>query len=171
MPKRLIIDIKNISFLAGAVVLLTGALSAAEAGTMVMTVDGQQHIGDVIAATVNTLTIKRVDTGYEIIPRNRIASVKVDIVNGGPIEGRFLDWSNGQIILDTGNREVTIRDGVITYEKSTSITPAVEPTRPIAPAAAPKPEAPAAEAIQPSPIPTPTDLAPANGAPADSATM
>lgn len=92
--------------------LFAPALSLS-ADMLVRTTDGKEYLGEVIAAGVNTLTVKLKETGYGIVPVQSIDRVRVDIDNGTPIEGRFLDWSDGEIIVRVGDRDVAIRGGTV----------------------------------------------------------
>lgn len=94
--------------------LFLGSGPPLSAETTIITDGGQEHVGDVIAAGVNTLTMKMTGTGYQIVPVKSIASIKVDIADGSPIQGKLIDWSNGEMIVRVGDRDVGVRDGVIT---------------------------------------------------------
>lgn len=99
--------------LMSALPFLASSFSAS-AETLIVTADGKEYAGDVISAGVNTLTMKLQDSGYQIVPVKSIARIQVDVTNGTPIEGKFLDWSEGEIVVRVGDRDVGIRDGTIT---------------------------------------------------------
>lgn len=88
--------------------------SSLEADTLVTTKEGREFAGDVIDAGVNTLTMKLAGSGYQIVPAKSIDRIKVDIADGSPIEGKLIDWSEGELIIRVGDRDVGVRDGVIT---------------------------------------------------------
>ena len=115
--------------------LLLTLIPIAQAATLVITVDGEEYIGDVVSAGMNTMTIKLSDTGYKIVPLDAIARVRIDTVDGTPVEGDYLDWTDGKLVVRVGDRQVTVRDGVI---DSVSDEPAAaggpkltEPTAPL----------------------------------------
>ncbi len=88
--------------------------SSSWADTLVTTAEGQAYVGDVIGAGVNTLTMKLAGSGYQIVPVKSITRIKVDISDGSPIEGKLIDWSEGELIVRVGDRDVGVRDGIIT---------------------------------------------------------
>lgn len=95
-----------------AILLMQGSLSWAD--TSVVTDDGKEYVGDVIDAGVNTLTMKLAGTGYQIVPMKSITLIKVDVTDGAPVEGKLIDWSEGELIVRVGDRDVGVRDGIIT---------------------------------------------------------
>lgn len=100
-------------FLMSAVLFLApGSSSSAE--TLIITLDGREYTGDVIAAGVNTLRMKLKGSGYQIVTVQSISRIQVDVADGEPIEGKYLDWSDGEITVRVGDRDVAIRDGSIT---------------------------------------------------------
>lgn len=131
-----------------AILVLAPVLSS-WAQTLIVTSDGREHLGEVISAGVNTMTMKLEDSGYQIIPVQSIAQIKVNIRNGQPIAGKFLDWSNGETIVRVGDRDIAIRDGTITSVSEVGVAaggpklstpelpPAEEEPAPLAPAAEP----------------------------------
>ena len=115
------------------------------AQTLIVTVDGKEHVGDVISAGVNMLTMKLQDSGYQIVPVKSIASIQVDIANGAPIQGKYLDWSNGEIVLRVGDRDVAVREGTITSVTDVGVAaggPKLSAPEPSRPARQPEPVAP-----------------------------
>ncbi len=94
--------------------MLAAVPDSSSAETTVVTDTGKEHVGDVVDAGVNTWTMKLTGSGYQIIPVKSIARIKVDIVDGSPIEGELIDWSEGEMIVRVGDRDVGVRDGVIT---------------------------------------------------------
>lgn len=100
-------------FFASAVFFLMPNFSSS-AETLVVTDEGLEYVGDVIDAGVNTLTMKLGGSGYQIVPVKSIAWISVDLADGAPIEGKLIDWSEGEMIVRVGDREVGVRDGVIT---------------------------------------------------------
>ncbi len=111
--------------LAGIAVLSAAALimspSASHAETLVTTADGGEYYGEVISGGVNTLTMKLMETGYEIVPVNAIVRIKVDIAGSDPIEGRFIEWSDGEITLRLGDRDVAVRDGTVVSVRDVTV--------------------------------------------------
>ena len=100
-----------VSLMSAMLALAPGFSSSAE--TLIITVDGHEHVGDVIAAGVNTLKMKLKESGYQLVSVQSISRVRVDIANSPPIEGTYLDWSDGEIIVRVGDRDVAVRDGTI----------------------------------------------------------
>lgn len=102
-----------------AVSLISAALylaqsSPASAETLVVTDDGREYVGDVIDAGVNTLTMKLGGTGYQIVRLKSIVRVKIDVGGSSPIEGQLIDWKDGEAVVRVGDRDVGIRDGIVT---------------------------------------------------------
>ena len=94
--------------------MLATAPGSSMAKTLIVTDTGEEYVGDVINAGVNTLTMRLTDSGYQIIRVKAITRIKVDISDGSPIEGKLIDWSDGEMIVRVGDRDVGVRDGVIT---------------------------------------------------------
>jgi len=94
--------------------LLLIPVSSLSADVMIITDQGDEHVGEVIAAGVNTLRMKLGGSGYQIIPMKSIAWVKVDIADSAPVEGKLIDWSDGEVVIRVGDRDVGVRDGIIT---------------------------------------------------------
>lgn len=101
-----------VSVMSATLFLAPISLSTAE--TLIITVDGTELVGDVISAGVNTLTMKLNESGYKIVPVQSISRIQVDVANGAPIGGKFIDWSEGEMILRVGDRDVGVREGTIT---------------------------------------------------------
>lgn len=99
------------SLMSATLFLMPSFSSSAE--TLITTVDGREYIGEVISAGVNTLKMKLEESGYQIVPVQSIAQIQIDIANSAPIEGKYLDWSDGEIIVRVGDRDVAVRDGTI----------------------------------------------------------
>jgi hypothetical protein len=128
-----------------------------DAATLVTTSKGEEYRGEVVSAGVNTLTVKLGDTGYKILPLNVIDRVKVDIDDGTPIEGKLLDWSDGELTVRVGDRDVSVREGTIVSVREVTI-PAGGPEEPAV--AEPAPAEPAI--AEPAPVTTaPTSVIPA----------
>jgi hypothetical protein len=101
-----------VSLVSAVLFLMPNSSPSAE--TLVVTDEGLEYPGEVIDAGVNTLTMKLRGSGYQIVPVNSIAWIRVDLANGAPIEGKLIDWSEGEMIVRVGDRDVSVRDGVIT---------------------------------------------------------
>ena len=110
--------------------------SSLQAATLVTTDDGGEYRGEVVSAGVNSLTVKLSETGYQIIPLNIINLIKVDILGGSPIEGKLLDWNEGELTVRVGDRDISVREGTITSVREVTV-PAGGPRvdEPIEPAA------------------------------------
>jgi len=129
-----------ISFMLAVFAPITsGDLGAA---TLITTESGDTFEGEVISAGVNSLTVKLDATGYKIIPLNIIDRIKVDIDDGSPVEGKLLDWSDGELTVRVGDRDVSVREGTIVSVREVTVPaggPEVSP--PVEPAAADLPPA------------------------------
>ncbi|MGI9433602.1 MAG: hypothetical protein ACR2Q4_02025 [Geminicoccaceae bacterium] len=120
-----------VSLISTMFFLMTGLSSLAQ--TLIITVDGREHVGEVIDAGVNTLKMKLEGSGYQIVPLQSISRIKVDIADGEPIEGKYHDWSDGEIIVRVGDRDVAVRDGTITSVTDVGIAvggPELSPSEP-----------------------------------------
>ena len=100
-----------VSLMSAMLAMVPSFSSSAE--TLIITVDGREHVGDVISGGVNTLKIKLKESGYQIVPVQSISRIQINIANSPPIEGTYLDWSDGEIILRVGDRDVAVRDDTI----------------------------------------------------------
>jgi hypothetical protein len=89
------------------------------------TVDGKQFTGEVISGTVNMLNIHKSDGGYTLVPRRSIASVGM-AVEGGVVQGSFINWQDGRFTLRVDDNVVTVVDGVIEGEASEVVQPALQ---------------------------------------------
>jgi hypothetical protein len=147
-----------VGFLIGAVIL---ALSLpAAASTIIVTVDGDEDRGEVLTSNVNTLIIKRDETGYMTVPVGDIERVRLEIEGASPVEGRFLDWRDGRWTIRVGDRLLSVEGGRITSDTSlTTVRPSVAEqtpveTEPVIPPAGgpnlPDPSPPAAAPARPS---------------------
>ncbi len=101
-----------VSLVSAVLFLMPNSSSSAE--TLVVTDEGLEFVGDVIDAGVNTLTMKLGGSGYQIVPVKLIEWIRVDLANGAPIEGKLIDWSKGEMTVRVGDRDVSVRDGIIT---------------------------------------------------------
>ncbi|MEZ5933450.1 MAG: hypothetical protein R3F54_16155 [Alphaproteobacteria bacterium] len=128
---------------------------SSSAETKIITDTGKEHVGDVISAGVNTLTMKLTSSGYQIIPVKSIAWIKVDLADGSPIEGNFIDWSNGEMVVRVGDRDVGVSNGIITSVIDVNVA-----------AGGPKLSAPPPPAYEPPPAEAPPVEAPATVEPA-----
>lgn len=100
-----------LSFMSATLFLMSSFSSSAE--TLITTVDGRKHVGEVISAGVNTLKMKLEGSGYQIVTVQSISRIQIDIANSAPVEGKYLDWSDGEIIVRVGDRDVAVRDSTI----------------------------------------------------------
>ena len=117
-------------------------------------VSGEAITGKVITGTVNMLSINKSFGGYAEIPRPEIASIGVATGDGAVVEGQFIDWQNGRLVLRSGDRLVYVKDGVIEDAEPDSqpdsqeaSVPAVLPVVPVLETAEPVGEAAALEPV------------------------
>lgn len=99
------------SFLSALFFLTTIVPSSAQ--TLLVTDDGNELVGEVIAAGVNTLKMKLRGSGFELVALQSIVQIQVDIDGSTPIQGQYVSWSDNEIVLRVGSQNITVRDGII----------------------------------------------------------
>lgn len=109
--------------------LLVASFGSLAGEVTLSTVDGKRFIGKVISGTVNMLNIHQTDGGYSLVPRRSIASVGMD-VEGGVVQGSFINWQDGRFTLRVDDNVVTVHDGVIEGEASEVVQPALQESVP-----------------------------------------
>ena len=97
---------------------------ASKAATVIST-DAKEFQGEMIAATINTVTINDQDGGYTIVPRKEILEIKVDIRGSDRLTGQFHDWQDGICVLRVQDRLVGVQDGLVTFIMSAEPTAAL----------------------------------------------
>lgn len=87
-------------------------------GAATISTGGKDFQGEMITATINTLTINDQEGGYTIVPRKDIVAVEVDLRGGDRLKGGFHDWRDGVCVLKIDDRLVGVQDGLVTFIKS-----------------------------------------------------
>lgn len=143
-----------VSLFSAMLLLAAGVSSSAQ--TLVTTTDGHEYDGSVIAAGVNTLRMKLKETGYQIVPVQSISQIQVDVKDSEPIAGKFIDWSNGEVVLRVGDRDVAVRDGYITSVTNVGVAAGGPNVSPAEPSAGEQPS-PSEPPVTPEPADTKTN--------------